>query len=59
VDFAYNRNAGDHVGCAYRGSWRGMNGGKIIIDGNARSQLGGGMNGGEIHVGVTLRILQG
>jgi formylmethanofuran dehydrogenase subunit C len=45
------RDAGDHVGCAYRGNWRGMSGGKIVIDGNARSQLGGGITGGEIVVG--------
>ena len=43
-------NAGDHVGSAYRGSWRGMTGGEIRIDGNARSQLGGGLAGGQIVV---------
>ncbi|MCE8424893.1 MAG: formylmethanofuran dehydrogenase subunit C [Candidatus Methanoperedens sp.] len=52
-------NADDHVGCAYRGSWRGMNGGKILIEGNARSQLGGGMNGGEIHVGGSVENFPG
>ena len=44
-------DVGDHAGSAYRGSWRGMTGGKILICGNARSQLGGGMAGGEIVVG--------
>ncbi len=53
------RNAGDHVGCAYRGSWRGMSGGKIIIDGSAKSQLGGGMSGGEIHVGGNVENFAG
>ena len=43
-------NCGDHVGCSYRGSWRGMTGGQIMIDGNARSQLGGGLVGGLIVV---------
>jgi formylmethanofuran dehydrogenase subunit C len=52
-------NAGDHVGCAYRGSWRGMNGGRMLIDGNARSQLGGGMSGGEIHVGGSVENFAG
>jgi len=44
-------DAGDHVGSAYRGSWQGMTNGRIVIRGNARSQLGGGITGGEIIVG--------
>ena len=44
-------DAGDHVGSAYRGSWQGMTNGRIVIDGNAKSQLGGGITGGEIIVG--------
>ena len=44
-------NAGDHVGCAYRGKWHGMSGGRIVIEGSARHQVGGGMGGGEIFVG--------
>jgi formylmethanofuran dehydrogenase subunit C len=43
-------NGADHIGSAYRGSWRGMTGGEILIDGNARSQLGGGLVGGRIIV---------
>ncbi|MHC1570974.1 MAG: formylmethanofuran dehydrogenase subunit C, partial [Methermicoccaceae archaeon] len=43
-------DAADHVGCAYRGSWHGMSGGRIVIEGSAKSQLGGGMSGGEIVV---------
>jgi len=43
-------DAGDHVGCVYRGSWKGMMGGEILIEGNAKSQLGGGMTGGKIVV---------
>jgi formylmethanofuran dehydrogenase subunit C len=43
-------DASDHVGCAYRGSWRGMAGGKILIKGNAGSQLGGGITSGLIVV---------
>ncbi|MDD3318181.1 MAG: formylmethanofuran dehydrogenase subunit C, partial [Methanosarcina sp.] len=39
-----------HVGCAYRGKWHGMKGGRIVIEGSARHQLGGGMDGGEILV---------
>jgi formylmethanofuran dehydrogenase subunit C len=44
-------NTQDHVGCAYRGKWKGMKGGRIIVDGNARSQVGGGISGGEILIG--------
>lgn len=43
-------NGGDHIGSAYRGSWRGMTGGQILIGGDARSQLGGGLAGGSITV---------
>jgi len=43
-------NVGDHIGSAYRGSWRGMTGGQILIAGDAKSQLGGGLAGGSITV---------
>lgn len=41
-------NTKDHLGCAYRGSWKGMTGGRITVDGDAVSQVGGGLSGGEI-----------
>ena len=28
-------NAGNYLGAAYRGDWRGMSGGKILVKGNA------------------------
>ena len=31
-------NAGNYLGAAYRGDWRGMSGGKILVKGNAGSR---------------------
>ncbi len=41
-------NAGNHVGCAYRGDWRGMKGGLIRVKGNAGNDIGTFMLGGTI-----------
>jgi formylmethanofuran dehydrogenase subunit C len=41
-------NAENHVGCAYRGDWRGMKGGTIRIRGNAGNDIGTFMLGGTI-----------
>ncbi|MFA5331878.1 MAG: formylmethanofuran dehydrogenase subunit C [Methanoregula sp.] len=41
-------NAGNYLGAAYRGDWRGMTGGKIHVMGNAGSDVAMYMNGGEI-----------
>lgn len=41
-------NAGNHVGCAYRGDWRGMKGGLIRIRGSAGNDIGTFMLGGTI-----------
>jgi len=41
-------NAGNHVGCAYRGDWRGMKGGLIRVKGNAGNDIGTAMLGGTI-----------
>jgi formylmethanofuran dehydrogenase subunit C len=43
-------NAGNYLGAAYRGDWRGMSGGKIFVKGNAGSDIGMYMLGGEIIV---------
>jgi formylmethanofuran dehydrogenase subunit C len=43
-------NAGNYLGAAYRGDWRGMSGGKILVKGNAGSDIGQYMLGGEIVV---------
>ena len=43
-------NAGNYLGAAYRGDWRGMSGGKILVKGNAGSDIGMFMTGGEIVV---------
>ena len=41
-------NAKDHIGCTYRGKWRGMSGGMIHIKGDAGNNVGGGITGGSI-----------
>jgi formylmethanofuran dehydrogenase subunit C len=41
-------DAGNYLGAAYRGDWRGMQGGRIHVKGNAGSDIGTFMNGGEI-----------
>jgi formylmethanofuran dehydrogenase subunit C len=41
-------DAKNHVGCAYRGDWRGMKGGTIRIKGNAGNDIGTFMLGGTI-----------
>jgi formylmethanofuran dehydrogenase subunit C len=38
-------NAGDYLGAAYRGEWRGIKGGKIFVDGNAGFEIGAWMRG--------------
>jgi formylmethanofuran dehydrogenase subunit C len=52
-------NAKDHIGCAYRGSWKGMTGGRITVDGDAVSQVGGGLAGGEIIIGGSVKHFSG
>jgi formylmethanofuran dehydrogenase subunit C len=44
-------DAGNYLGAAYRGDWRGMRGGTIRVKGNAGSDMGYFMNGGTIIVG--------
>jgi formylmethanofuran dehydrogenase subunit C len=41
-------DAKNHVGCAYRGDWRGMKGGTIRIKGSAGNDIGTFMLGGTI-----------
>ncbi len=41
-------DAKNHVGCAYRGDWRGMKGGLIRIKGSAGNDIGTAMLGGTI-----------
>jgi formylmethanofuran dehydrogenase subunit C len=47
-EFVIEGNAGNYLGAAYRGDWRGMSGGKILVKGNAGSDTGMYMLGGEI-----------
>jgi formylmethanofuran dehydrogenase subunit C len=43
-------NAGNYLGSAYRGNWRGMRGGTITVEGNAGSEIATFMKGGKIHI---------
>ncbi len=47
-DILVEGNAQNHVGCAYRGDWRGMKGGTIRIKGSAGNDIGTFMLGGTI-----------
>jgi formylmethanofuran dehydrogenase subunit C len=47
-DILVEGNAQNHVGCAYRGDWRGMKGGTIRIRGSAGNDIGTFMLGGTI-----------
>lgn len=44
-------NAGNYLGAAPIGDWKGMQGGKIVVKGSAGSDVGDCMNGGTIDVG--------
>jgi formylmethanofuran dehydrogenase subunit C len=56
-------NVGDYCGASYRGDWRGMKGGNIVINGNAGVTLGEYMMGGKItvkgNVGINAGIHMG
>ena len=43
-------NAGNYCGASYRGDWRGMKGGNILVKGNAGCDIGEYMVGGTITV---------
>ena len=49
-------NAGNYLGAAYRGDWRGMSGGKIRVTGNAGSDTGMYMLGGEIVINGNIDV---
>jgi formylmethanofuran dehydrogenase subunit C len=49
-DILFEGNVFDYCGASYRGDWRGMKGGKIVINGNAGQSVGEYMMGGTITV---------
>jgi len=49
-EILFEGNVGDYCGASYRGDWRGMKGGSIVVNGNAGVSLGEYMMGGKITV---------
>lgn len=49
-DILFEGNVFDYLGASYRGDWRGMKGGNIVVNGNAGQSVGEYMMGGTITV---------
>ncbi|MGZ4864631.1 MAG: formylmethanofuran dehydrogenase subunit C [Halobacteriota archaeon] len=49
-DILFEGNVFDYLGASYRGDWRGMKGGNIVVNGNAGQSVGEYMMGGRITI---------
>jgi formylmethanofuran dehydrogenase subunit C len=58
-DILFEGDVGNYLGASYRGDWRGMKGGKIVVNGNAGQSVGEYMMGGTITVRGNVNINAG